>query len=98
MPGTKHSFLVESLDELPRVLAEAFEIANSGRPGPVLVDIPKDIQLAIGEPETWLSTVEDDADLPLAELQRAREMLAQAKKPMLYVGGGVGMAHGSGTS
>ncbi|NIF34727.1 acetolactate synthase 2 catalytic subunit [Enterobacter sp. Cy-643] len=89
---TKHSFLVESLDELPRVLAEAFEIANSGRPGPVLVDIPKDIQLAIGEPETWLSTVEDDADLPLAELQRAREMLAQAKKPMLYVGGGVGMA------
>ncbi|NIF50332.1 acetolactate synthase 2 catalytic subunit [Enterobacter sp. Ap-1006] len=89
---TKHSFLVESLDELPRVLAEAFEIANSGRPGPVLVDIPKDIQLAIGEPETWLSAVEDDADLPLAELQQAREMLAQAKKPMLYVGGGVGMA------
>ncbi|WP_336983786.1 MULTISPECIES: acetolactate synthase 2 catalytic subunit [unclassified Cedecea] len=89
---TKHSFLVESLDELPRVLAEAFEIANSGRPGPVLVDIPKDIQLAIGEPEAWLSAVEDDADLPLAELQQAREMLAQAKKPMLYVGGGVGMA------
>ncbi|WP_336819538.1 acetolactate synthase 2 catalytic subunit [Cedecea sp. MMO-103] len=89
---TKHSFLVESLDELPRVLAEAFEIANSGRPGPVLVDIPKDIQLAIGEPEAWLSGVEDDAHLPLAELQQAREMLAQAKKPMLYVGGGVGMA------
>ncbi|AIR64627.1 acetolactate synthase 2 catalytic subunit [Cedecea neteri] len=89
---TKHSFLVESLDELPRVLAEAFEIANSGRPGPVLVDIPKDIQLAIGEPEAWLSAVEGDADLPLAELQQAREMLAQAKKPMLYVGGGVGMA------
>lgn len=89
---TKHSFLVESLDELPRVLAEAFEIANSGRPGPVLVDIPKDIQLAIGEPEAWLSAVEDDADLPFTELQQAREMLAQAKKPMLYVGGGVGMA------
>ncbi|EJF32170.1 MULTISPECIES: acetolactate synthase 2 catalytic subunit [Enterobacteriaceae] len=89
---TKHSFLVESFDELPRVLAEAFEIANSGRPGPVLVDIPKDIQLAIGEPEAWLSAVEDDAHLPLAELQQAREMLAQAKKPMLYVGGGVGMA------
>ncbi|NIG81428.1 acetolactate synthase 2 catalytic subunit [Klebsiella sp. Ap-873] len=89
---TKHSFLVESLDELPRVLAEAFEIANAGRPGPVLVDIPKDIQLAIGEPEAWLSAVEDDADLPFTELQQAREMLAQAKKPMLYVGGGVGMA------
>ncbi|MRT58884.1 acetolactate synthase 2 catalytic subunit [Enterobacteriaceae bacterium RIT693] len=89
---TKHSFLVESLDELPRVLAEAFEIANSGRPGPVLVDIPKDIQLASGEPEAWLSAVEDEADLPFAELQQAREMLTYAKKPMLYVGGGVGMA------
>ncbi|MDA4835068.1 thiamine pyrophosphate-binding protein, partial [Enterobacter hormaechei] len=41
---TKHSFLVQSLDELPRVMAEAFEVASSGRPGPVLVDIPKDIQ------------------------------------------------------
>ncbi|MFB5747439.1 acetolactate synthase 2 catalytic subunit [Cedecea sp. P7760] len=89
---TKHSFLVESLDELPRVLAEAFEIAHSGRPGPVLVDIPKDIQLAIGEPEAWLSAVEDETDLPFAGLQQAREMLAHAKKPMLYVGGGVGIA------
>ncbi|WP_279051940.1 acetolactate synthase 2 catalytic subunit [Cedecea davisae] len=88
----KHSFLVESLDELPRVLAEAFEIANSGRPGPVLVDIPKDIQLASGEPEPCLSTVEDEPDLPFAALQQAREMISHAKKPMLYVGGGVGMA------
>ncbi|WP_395489813.1 acetolactate synthase 2 catalytic subunit [Cedecea davisae] len=89
---TKHSFLVESLDELPRVLAEAFEIANSGRPGPVLVDIPKDIQLASGEPEPCLSTVDDEPDLPFAALQQAREMISHAKKPMLYVGGGVGMA------
>ncbi len=43
---TKHSFLVQSLEELPRVMAEAFHVASSGRPGPVLVDIPKDIQLA----------------------------------------------------
>ena len=48
---TKHSFLVQSLEELPRVIAEAFQVANSGRPGPVLVDIPKDIQLAKGELE-----------------------------------------------
>lgn len=89
---TKHSFLVESLDDLPRILAEAFEIANSGRPGPVLVDIPKDIQLAQGELEPWLSTVEDDFVLPHTQLQLAREMLANAGKPMLYVGGGVGMA------
>ncbi|WP_435928301.1 acetolactate synthase 2 catalytic subunit [Dryocola sp. BD613] len=89
---TKHSFLVESFEELPRVLAEAFEIANSGRPGPVLVDIPKDIQLTQGELEPWLSTVEDDFETPHAQLQQAREMLASARKPMLYIGGGVGMA------
>lgn len=89
---TKHSFLVESFDDLPRVLAEAFEIANSGRPGPVLVDIPKDIQLAQGDLEPWLSTVEDGFEMPHAELQQAREMIASAHKPMLYVGGGVGMA------
>jgi len=89
---TKHSFLVESIEELPRVLAEAFEIANSGRPGPVLVDIPKDIQLADGDFEAWLSTVADEDALPEAELQQARELLAAAKKPMLYIGGGVGMA------
>ena len=89
---TKHSFLVESLDDLPRVLSEAFEIANSGRPGPVLVDIPKDIQLAQGELEPWLSTIEDEFTLPYSELTQARELLASARKPMLYVGGGVGMA------
>ena len=89
---TKHSFLVESIEELPRVLAEAFEIANSGRPGPVLVDIPKDIQLADGDFEAWLSTVADEDALPEVELQQARELLAAAKKPMLYIGGGVGMA------
>jgi len=89
---TKHSFLVESFDDLPRVLAEAFEIANSGRPGPVLVDIPKDIQLAQGDLEPWLSTVEDDFEMPLADVRQAFEMIASARKPMLYVGGGVGMA------
>lgn len=89
---TKHSFLVESFDDLPRVLAEAFEIANSGRPGPVLVDIPKDIQLAQGDLEPWLSTVEDDFEMPHEELHLARAMIANARKPILYVGGGVGMA------
>lgn len=89
---TKHSFLVESSEELPRVLAEAFEIASSGRPGPVLVDIPKDIQLAEADFEAWLSTVADESALPEVALQQARELLLAAEKPMLYVGGGVGMA------
>lgn len=89
---TKHSFLVQSLAELPRIMAEAFEVANAGRPGPVLVDIPKDIQLASGELEPWFTTVANEATFPQADVEQARQMLEQAKKPMLYVGGGVGMA------
>jgi len=89
---TKHSFLVESLDELPVVMAEAFAIAKSGRPGPVLVDIPKDIQLASGDLAAHLLPVEQEMAHPHAELQQARNLLALAKKPILYVGGGVGMA------
>ena len=89
---TKHSFLVQSLEELPRVMAEAFEVASSGRPGPVLVDIPKDIQVALGDLEPHFSTVESDNVFPHTEVEEARQMLAQAKQPMLYVGGGVGMA------
>ncbi|MDR7942684.1 acetolactate synthase 2 catalytic subunit [Enterobacter soli] len=89
---TKHSFLVQSLEELPRVMAEAFYVASSGRPGPVLVDIPKDIQVALGELEPHFSTVENDDAFPHAEVDAARQMIAEAQKPMLYVGGGVGMA------
>ncbi len=89
---TKHSFLVQSLDELPRVIAQAFEVAQSGRPGPVLVDIPKDIQVAVGEPAPLLSSVQGDVSLPQAELDLALEMLKTAQRPVLYVGGGVGMA------
>ncbi|MFP2241160.1 acetolactate synthase 2 catalytic subunit [Pseudescherichia vulneris] len=89
---TKHSFLVQSLEELPRVMAEAFQVASSGRPGPVLVDIPKDIQLASAALEPHFSAIEDENTFPLEEVEQARQMIAQASKPMLYVGGGVGMA------
>lgn len=78
---TKHSFLVQSLEELPRIMAEAFEVANAGRPGPVLVDIPKDIQLASGELEPWFTTVDNEATFPQADVEQARQMLEQAKKP-----------------
>ncbi|MFU9137558.1 acetolactate synthase 2 catalytic subunit [Erwinia tasmaniensis] len=89
---TKHSFLVQSLHELPEIMAEAFAIAASGRPGPVLIDIPKDIQLASGDLTAHLVPVEAEAEHPHQALQQARAMLAQAEKPVLYVGGGVGMA------
>lgn len=90
---TKHSFLVQSLEELPRIMVQAFETANSGRPGPVLVDIPKDIQLASGVLEPYSTGVMSKTRLRNTDVKRAVEMLAQAQKPILYVGGGVGMAH-----
>lgn len=89
---TKHSFLVESLEDLPSVMAEAFAIARSGRPGPVLVDIPKDIQIAKGELAPHLLPVEEVPAHPHQHILDARAMMIQAKKPVLYVGGGVGMA------
>ena len=88
---TKHSFLVESLDALPGIMAEAFAVAMGGRPGPVLIDIPKDIQLAEGELAAHLSAVAEVMPTCETGLMQARELLAQAKKPMLYAGGGVGM-------
>ncbi|SFN40742.1 acetolactate synthase, large subunit [Izhakiella capsodis] len=89
---TKHSFLVQSLDELPAVMAEAFVIASSGRPGPVLIDIPKDIQLATSNLNPHLISVEEQPEPSLNDLKFAREMLAKAQKPVLYIGGGVGIA------
>lgn len=89
---TKHSFLVESLDALPGIMAEAFAVAMGGRPGPVLIDIPKDIQLAEGELAAHLSAVAEVMPACETGLMQARELLAQANKPMLYAGGGVGMA------
>ncbi|WP_272674174.1 MULTISPECIES: acetolactate synthase 2 catalytic subunit [unclassified Providencia] len=89
---TKHSFLAEDIEDLPRILAEAFAIANSGRPGPVLIDIPKDIQLQQAELSPFLMPVEQEVTSPLSEIQQARMLLEQSEKPMLYVGGGVGMS------
>ncbi|WP_192459303.1 acetolactate synthase 2 catalytic subunit [Musicola keenii] len=89
---TKHSFLVESVDELPEIMAEAFAVARSGRPGPVLIDIPKDIQLTESDFTPCFMSVDDTTAFPAEQVAEARAMLAQAKKPVLYVGGGVGMA------
>ena len=91
---TKHSFIVQSIEELPEIIAKAFQIAQSGRPGPVLVDIPKDIQVA----PTSAQAVKYEKELANAQepakLAAAFELLKQATKPILYVGGGVGMAGG----
>ncbi|QYK04906.1 acetolactate synthase 2 catalytic subunit [Shewanella zhangzhouensis] len=89
---TKHSFMVQSIDELVPTLYRAFELAASGRPGPVLVDIPKDIQIAQLEYRAPLLAVADEPEVLDADIAAARALIAAAKKPMLYVGGGVGMA------
>ena len=94
-PCTKHNWLVKNVDDLARVLHEAFYIAKSGRPGPVVVDIPKDIQFATG---TYVGPGDIQiahksyrpklkADQPM--LQRAVDAMASAKRPLFYTGGGV---------
>ncbi|MBD2795027.1 acetolactate synthase 2 catalytic subunit [Xenorhabdus sp. 18] len=89
---TKHSFLVDSLEKLPQVMADAFTIAMSGRPGPVLIDLPKDIQLAQGDFAPYLIPIPPKFSFPKQEIELARQMLASSQKPILYVGGGVGMS------
>lgn len=95
LPVTKHSFLVEHIDALEDTLHQAFALAQSGRPGPVLVDIPKNIQLAdVGSALKPVAapTASTVANLPTEQLQQARTLIAAAKKPMAYIGGGVHMA------
>ncbi|MDO9439462.1 MAG: biosynthetic-type acetolactate synthase large subunit, partial [Beijerinckiaceae bacterium] len=90
---TKHNYLVRSIEDLPRILHEAFYVASSGRPGPVVIDIPKDVQFATGtyhgpkniQHKTYQPQVKGD----LAKIRHAVEMMAAAKKPVFYTGGGV---------
>ncbi|MFM2480540.1 acetolactate synthase 2 catalytic subunit [Celerinatantimonas sp. YJH-8] len=90
---TKHSFLITDPDQLQSTIEEAFTIAQSGRPGPVLIDIPKDIQVAeINIQPTQLTHYPKPAAPAIATVESARQMLAEAKQPILYLGGGVGMA------
>ncbi len=92
MPITKHSFLVKTAEEIPGAIAAAFEIASTGRPGPVLVDITKDAQQAEA-PFIWPPKVDLPGYRPVTkahgkQIQAAAHLLATAKKPVLYVGGG----------
>ncbi len=92
-PCTKHNWLVKRVEDLPRILHEAFYVATSGRPGPVVVDIPKDIQFATGayEPPTNIAHKSYRPRLKgdMEAIRHAIELIARAKKPILYTGGGV---------
>ncbi|MGC1557683.1 MAG: acetolactate synthase 3 large subunit, partial [Methylovirgula sp.] len=90
---TKHNYLVRSVDDLPRILHEAFYVAQHGRPGPVVVDIPKDVQFARGtysgpknaEHKTYRPRLDGDPE----KIEQAVSMMAAAKRPIFYTGGGV---------
>ncbi|MCU4675043.1 acetolactate synthase 2 catalytic subunit [Catenovulum sp. 2E275] len=89
---TKQSFLVQSLDELADILHQAFEVAQSGRPGPVLVDIPKDIQVGSVDFEPYPIAQKQVPDFDAQVLADAQALIKAANKPLFYIGGGVGMA------
>ncbi len=92
-PCTKHNYLVKDVNDLARILHEAFYVATHGRPGPVVVDIPKDVQFATGryvgpkniEHKTYRPKVKPDQNA----IRAAVELIASAKRPVLYTGGGV---------
>ena len=89
MPITKHNFLVKRVEDLADTIREAFHIAKSGRPGPVLVDVPKDVQNALYE-YTAQKPVEKDPVPAVndSEIEKAIEMILAAEKPYIYIGGG----------
>ena len=94
----KHSYLVTDINELIPTLAEAFEVAKAGRPGPVVVDIAKDVQLALA-PEGDLTPITPPA-IPVVSDQQiatAQQVLSASQRPVLYVGGGVQLAHATDT-
>ncbi|GIF10546.1 acetolactate synthase large subunit [Actinoplanes teichomyceticus] len=93
LPITKHNFLVQTAEELPRIVAEAFHLAITGRPGPVLVDIPKDV-LQAQTTFQWPPTLDLPGYRPTLhphgkQIREAARLIAAAKRPVLYVGGGV---------
>ncbi|EKO3374718.1 acetolactate synthase 2 catalytic subunit [Vibrio fluvialis] len=95
---TKHSYLVTDINELALTLAEAFEVAKTGRPGPVIVDIAKDVQLGQA-PVSVLPAFTPPAipQVDPQQLAQAQALLAQSKRPVLYVGGGVQLAKATDT-
>ncbi len=99
MPITKHSYLVTRAEDIPRVLAEAFHIASTGRPGPVLVDITKDAQQATTT-FSWPPRIELPGYKTVVkghskQVREAAKLIAASQRPVFYVGGGVIHAHAS---
>lgn len=99
-PCTKHNYLVKTIEELPHILQEAFYIARTGRPGPVHIDIPKDITATIGEwyrKESFsMQTYKPTQKGNPRQIQKALEAMREAVRPILYLGGGIVLSEASG--
>jgi len=92
-PISKHNYLVRSVEDLPRILKEAFYIAKTGRPGPVVVDLPKDVQRGVLENYRYPKSVSIRSYKPTTDgnplaIRRAAEAIKRSRRPLLYVGGG----------
>jgi acetolactate synthase-1/2/3 large subunit len=97
LPITKHNFLVQHASQIPQIVAEAFHLAGTGRPGPVLVDVPKDVLQAQTE-FNWPPTLDLPGYRPVVkphgkQIREAAKLIASAQRPVLYIGGGVLKAH-----
>ena len=92
-PMVKHSFIVRHVDELPHIVGEAFRIARSGRPGPVLIDLPKDVQNADASHLPLHAPLPiDDVEAPKdASLHEALALISLAQRPVIYGGGGIAL-------
>nr|WP_264176026.1 acetolactate synthase large subunit [Effusibacillus dendaii] len=93
MPITKHNFQVRKTEDIPRILAEAYHIAGTGRPGPVLVDVPKDVANGKANfvfPETVNIRGYNPTTMPsMLQIERVAEAIAEAERPLMYIGGGI---------
>lgn len=99
LPVTKHNFMVTKVEDIPRLIAEAFHLASTGRPGPVLVDVPKDIQNQVAKFQ-WPVELELPGYRPTTsphsrKIKQAVDLIAQSRRPVLYIGGGVIKANAS---
>src|SRR5690349_20684523 len=92
LPIVKHSFVIRRTADIPRIFAEAFHIASSGRPGPVLIDLPKDVGVIAAVPAAFEAPKEEEAAPDPALIDAANALIGAARAPILYFGGGIAIA------
>jgi len=96
LPVTKHSYLLRSASEIPKAFREAFYIARSGRPGPVLIDLPRDItveEMEFSYPEIHLPGYQPSVKVHQMQIKKAARALIEAERPVIYAGGGIRYAN-----